>query len=159
CPSPVGPLPGGQTGLGVAFGRLKADDLRTLACVRDLRVTPWRTLIVTGSAGRGAFVTDPDDPLMRVQACVGPAGCARAGGDVEGLARALAPPWRGGLLHVSGCAKRCAHPGQADVTWVAHDGRYDGIDARGRSVPGWDGRTAEQVRALMHAHAQGDECP
>ncbi|WP_247879047.1 hypothetical protein [Azospirillum brasilense] len=29
------------------------------------------------------------------------------------------------MVHVSGCAKGCAHPGAADVTLTARDGVYD----------------------------------
>jgi sulfite reductase beta subunit-like hemoprotein len=72
------------------------------------------------------LICDPGDPLLRVVACTGAPGCGQARGPVRPLARALAPLWAarggGGLLHLSGCAKGCAHPGAAALTLVAEAG-------------------------------------
>jgi precorrin-3B synthase len=65
-------------------------------------------------------ITDPGDPLLRVVACTGAPGCVQALAPVRDLARDLAPhvpPGR--MLHISACAKGCAHPGPADITLTA----------------------------------------
>lgn len=66
------------------------------------------------------LITTPADPLLRVTACNGAPGCAQALAPVRDLARQLAPSVpEGAMLHVSGCAKGCAHPSAADITLVA----------------------------------------
>jgi precorrin-3B synthase len=69
------------------------------------------------------LIAAPDDPLLHVTACTGAPGCPQALGATRPLARSLAPlvPHRR-MLHVSGCAKGCAHPGRADATLVARGG-------------------------------------
>ena len=60
-----------------------------------------------------------------VAACAGAPACPQAGGPTRPLARALAAGVpRGAMLHVSGCAKGCAHPGPAAVTLVAVPGGF-----------------------------------
>ena len=63
---------------------------------------------------------------LRVAACTGAPGCTSAEVETRTLAARLAPlvpP--GGVLHVSGCAKGCAHPGPATATLTGRDGRFD----------------------------------
>ncbi|HEY0212393.1 MAG TPA: hypothetical protein VGC40_02250 [Paenirhodobacter sp.] len=120
-----GPTPWGFC-VGLPFGQITADLLRDLGAVR---LTPWRSLLLEGRAQvapQPGLITDPADPLLRVCACTGAAGCLSASVQTRSLARALAaqvPP--GQVLHVSGCAKGCAHPGPADLTLTGRDGRYD----------------------------------
>lgn len=109
--------------IGFAFGQMTTGTLAELAALGSLRVTPWRMLLVEGAAALPALpglITDPADPLRRVIACAGAPGCAQAKAPVRELARELAPlvP-ANGLLHVSGCAKGCAHPKTAPITLVA----------------------------------------
>jgi precorrin-3B synthase len=76
-------------------------------------------------AGPGLILT-PDDPRLMVTACTGAPGCPQASVETRALAAALAPRLRPGVrLHVSGCAKGCAHPGPADLTLVGRDGAFD----------------------------------
>jgi precorrin-3B synthase len=71
------------------------------------------------------LITDADDPMLRVIACTGAPGCPQALQPTRPLARALAPHVpQGKLLHVSGCAKACAHPGQGPETLVAEAGGF-----------------------------------
>lgn len=87
----------------------------------ELRVTPWRTLVLRGLA-------DPVDALARLDglvesgpsrwaglsACVGAPRCAKSHTDVRGdLARAVATGRAGGLLraHWVGCHRACGTPG------------------------------------------------
>ncbi|MFP4405358.1 hypothetical protein, partial [Rhodosalinus sp.] len=137
-PGPVtGPVTGqGPGGLLVAaaFGQLAPDDLLGLVAAArgPLRITPWRMVFMPGVeaaevlAGSDTLITDPDDPLLRVHACTGAPGCPQAGLETRGLARDLArilPPCT--ALHVSGCAKGCAHPAPCDLTLVGRDGLFD----------------------------------
>jgi len=118
-------------GLGLPFGRADADALAALAeasGARALRGAPGRALLAIGvrdpdalrrRAAALGFITDPADPRRRVAACPGAPACAAALTETRALAGALAPlvP-AGALLHVSGCAKGCAHPRAATRTLV-----------------------------------------
>jgi precorrin-3B synthase len=127
-------------GIGLAFGHTDADALTALitaagrAGAIGLRAAPERVLLVIGLAREAAaslaahaeslgFITRRDDPRRHVVACAGAPICAAA----EIPARALAPAISaaaaqlldGSLtLHVSGCAKGCAHPTAAALTIV-----------------------------------------
>lgn len=115
--------------VGFEFGQMQAETLVALAGLGDLRVTPWRMLLIKGLRQMPSvpgLILDPADPLLRVVACTGAPGCLQALQPVRPLARRLAaqvPPGR--LLHVSGCAKGCAHPGAADLTLVATPQGFD----------------------------------
>ena len=114
---PVGAL------VGIAFGQMQAETLAALAELGPLRLTPWRMLLIEGLRAAPTvpgLITDPDDPLLRVVACPGAPDCPQALQPTRPLARALAAlvP-QGAMLHVSGCAKGCAHPGAAAFTLVA----------------------------------------
>ncbi|WP_240161298.1 precorrin-3B synthase [Gluconacetobacter azotocaptans] len=109
--------------IGLAFGQMRARTLSALADIAPLRVTPWRMLLLEGRTGAPDIddvITRPDDPLLRVIACPGKPGCTQALQPTRALARALAPHVPAGkVLHVSGCAKGCAHPGPTSLTLVA----------------------------------------
>ncbi len=101
--------------LGFDFGQMQAQTLAALADLGALRLTPWRMLLIEGLAqvpDLAGVITRAEDPMLRVVACSGAPACPQALGDTRSLARALAPHVTG-LLHVSGCAKGCAHPGPA----------------------------------------------
>ncbi|MDR7126095.1 precorrin-3B synthase [Pseudotabrizicola sp. 4114] len=137
--------------VGFEFGQMQAGTLAALAQLGDLRVTPWRMLLIRGLTrlpGLPGLVLSADDPLRRVAACTGAPGCLQAHAPVRPLARRLAPLIPDGkVLHVSGCAKGCAHPAVADVTLVATPRGFDRIlhgtaqgtsDAQGLSAPDID---------------------
>ncbi len=109
--------------VGFAFGQMQATTFAALAALGDLRVTPWRMLLIEQARKMPDLpdlIVTPDDPLRRVVACTGKPGCLQAHRAVRTLARSLAPQVpQGCLLHVSGCAKGCANPGRADATLVA----------------------------------------
>ena len=129
-------------GLGIAFGRLDADQLEKLADVAEasrgaLRLTPWRAVLIIGAeppdaarlADAGLILVE-DDPLRAVAACPGAPRCASGTTPTQDDARRIAPlarqlKARGISVHVSGCAKGCAHSATAPVTFVGRDGRYD----------------------------------
>lgn len=131
-------------GLAAPFGRLDAPMLRAAAlCAEagagELRLTPWRTILVphavptpTALAALEAdgFIVDATDPRLRVAACAGRDGCERGSTDTHADGAALASvaaalPGEGVALHVSGCAKGCARPTATLVTLVGRDGAYD----------------------------------
>ena len=127
---PPPPKPG-VTGAGVLvgfeFGQMRAETLAALARLGAIRVTPWRMLMIEGLTRMpdiAGLITDPDDPLLRVVACTGAPGCLQAHQPTRDLARALAPHLQQSL-HISGCAKGCAHPGTAAITLVATPVGFD----------------------------------
>jgi len=121
-------------GIGLAFGHCDAATLERLseaaaaagAC--GLRTAPGRALLAIGvpranadafaaAAGRLGFVTRAGDPRAKIVACAGAPICASA----HIAARALAPQIAGLAdfpVHISGCAKGCAHPAPAPLTVV-----------------------------------------
>lgn len=134
-----------ESGLCVAaaFGLFPAGALRVIAGAMSgvLRITPFRMLLLEGLDDPAPLTTHPDlilrpdDPMLRVSGCTGAPGCARAEAETRSLARRLAPLLSGGQgLHVSGCAKGCAHPGPAALTLVGREGRFDLVE-EGRA---WD---------------------
>ncbi|MBT2543590.1 cobalamin biosynthesis protein CobG [Streptomyces sp. ISL-44] len=118
----------------IPLGRLATAQWRTLP--GELRITPWRSIVVTGAPVVDAgLVTDPDDPWLSVTACTGKPGCAKSLADVRADARAVVVQTasRGALpVHWSGCERRCGHPrGAAWVDVVAAPGGYR-VTAPGR---------------------------
>lgn len=140
---------------GLPFGRTDAAGLHRLsklsrsASIHEIRVSPWRGFAFCGLSADAAtaltralrsegLIVELDDPRLAVSACTGSPACARgeapALADAAILSDAIAPLLADGLdLHISGCAKSCAHPGSADLTLVGRDGRYDVILAGGTS--------------------------
>jgi precorrin-3B synthase len=135
-PAPPLPVPGAQrTGflVGLGFGQIGAEGLDQLARLGPLRLTPWRLLLIEGLATPPrieGIITRPDDPLLRVVACTGAPGCPQGWQPTRPLARALAPHVpEGSLLHVSGCAKGCAHPAPAPHVLVATGAGFQPLQA------------------------------
>lgn len=141
APAPPDPEPGpglvpqGAL-LAVAFGQMQAETLAALAALGDLRLTPWRMLLIERLdhlPDLPGLIRCADDPLRRVVACSGSPACPQALQPVRPLARRLAAQvLPGRILHVSGCAKGCAHPGRADLTLTATTRGFDLI-LRGRA--------------------------
>lgn len=121
-----GLTPGGWMA-GLAFGQCTAATLSTLAAIAPVRLTPWR-MIVAKSLNEPPSLIDllpADNPLLRVAACTGAPACPQALAPVRALAADLAPHVPAHeFLHVSGCAKGCAHPQAAPLTLVAQPGGF-----------------------------------
>jgi precorrin-3B synthase len=155
---PIGlhPLRDGKLALGVAlaFGQADAAMLSRLVVVAGeqgavaLRPAPGRALLLIGldhegaeraatAAGKLGFITRADDPRRRIAACAGKPACASAFLPTRALAAALAPqlPSSNGeiMLHISGCAKGCAHPAAAALT-VVGDARGAGLVRNGSAA-------------------------
>lgn len=116
--------------VGVAFGQVPYQTLSRLSArAKALRLTPWRMLLAEGMREMPLdtdLITRPDDPALRVIACSGAPRCREAHADTRALASALAPHIPiDARLHVSGCAKGCAHSGPTAITLVATDDGFD----------------------------------
>jgi precorrin-3B synthase len=147
---PIGmhPLSSGSNALGVGlpFGHSDSETLlHLIAAARrtgaaGLRTSPGRTLLLVGlpldatpamvaAADALGFIVDPADARRRVVACAGAPICASG----EIAARAIAPMIAdaarslpdGEIIHISGCAKGCAHPAPASVTVFGRDRHCD----------------------------------
>lgn len=157
------------TGLGLPFGSIEWQSIGALADgawrfgITEFRLAPHHGLLAVGASGdlndevaEIGFITHPGDPRTRISACIGSDGCASghipARTVAARLASGLAPQTH---LHVSGCAKGCAHPRQAAVTLV---GRPDGY---GLVIDGLAGDTpvsvlrADQLESAIGTAAQG----
>lgn len=136
-PKPLGlfALRGGLFALGLApaFGQVEAISLIALLetaqakGITAISPAPGHALLAFGPAAachalkshaeQAGFITGPDDPCLSIAACPGQPACTSAHFDTRALARAIAS--KGGLLdgsftlHISGCAKGCAHPESA----------------------------------------------
>ncbi|HEY0315561.1 MAG TPA: cobalamin biosynthesis protein CobG [Sphingomonas sp.] len=140
---------------GLPFGQI---DARVLAAVTQrpgasaIRVSPWRMLLVEGVTCDPAegLVTDPASPLMRIDACPGSPGCPQATVETRAIARRLAPHLGGRRLHVSGCAKGCAHPHPTTIVATGRGGRFDlGFDACAEDAPAGAGLEPDQLLARL----------
>ncbi len=125
--------------VGFEFGQLRAETLAALAdCA--IRITPWRMILIEGGHDLPALpevICDPFDPRLNVTACTGAPGCPQALQPTRSLARALAPLVPAGQgLHVSGCAKGCAHPTAASVTLTGTLAGFDIVRNGRASDPG-----------------------
>ena len=152
---------GAASGVGLPFGAMQWQSLGALAAgagehgVTEFRLAPHRSLLAIGArssflaeARSFSLITLPNDPRTRISACIGSDGCS------SGFIAARAIALRLGELvtdrtlpatsdlHISGCAKGCAHPRRAGLTLV---GRPDGY---GLVI---DGRAGDTPRTLLRA--------
>jgi precorrin-3B synthase len=128
-------------GLALAFGHARADALAELGRLavangaRSIRPAPDRALMLIGvppgnasslaaAAEQLGLVVSAADPRRRIAACPGAPACASGFIDARRIAAALAPHLAGlrsGIaVHVSGCAKGCAHRSPAALTVVGN---------------------------------------
>jgi precorrin-3B synthase len=127
-PQPPGPCPAGFMA-AFAFGEVHADIIDALARLTpEIRITPWRMLFLPDICvlpTLPGIIIDPASPMPRIFACTGAPGCGEAFAATRALAASLAPHLPPGQrLHVSGCAKGCAHPGATEFSLTA---RPDGF--------------------------------
>ncbi len=163
APAP-GPLPEGFL-VGFEFGQMQAETLTNLAETGALRVTPWRMLLIEGATAAPrlpGLITTHADPRLRVIACTGAPGCPQGLAPTRSLARNLASSLPDGvLLHVSGCAKGCAHPGAAPVTLVAREGGAFDLIRRGSAadLPLRRGLTVETLTTHPEILTESPDAP
>jgi len=170
-------------GVAAPFGRWRAENLEMLAGlakeygIGELRLTPWRAFLVPAPSRETArkvidattgpgLITAADDPRLAVVACPGAPECPQARGETRNALARLAPLAQklagtdGVGLHVSGCAKSCAHPGRAPVTLVASGGLFDLIeDGSAADAPRRCGLTTDDVERALTIRAREIACP
>ena len=126
----------------VPLGSLRQEQASALAAVAALgqiRVTPWRSVVVPGLADAEdaetrltavGLVVEPESPWNGVTACAGRPGCARALADVRAEAWRMTPTMAPGhrAVHWSGCERRCGRPSGDHVDVLAQPGGGYSID-------------------------------
>ncbi|MFD2057322.1 precorrin-3B synthase [Mesorhizobium calcicola] len=168
-----------NTALAIAlpYGSMPADKIIGLAQgaltlgTSEIRLAPGRALLFLGqpaaasqplqhTAATLGFVTDPADPRTRIAACPGTPACASGRIATRDIAETIAVENTDILdftLHISGCAKGCAHPGKAALTLVGgENGAGLVVNATAKALPagyrpGYDaargiGRVAAAIR-------------
>ncbi|WP_306299182.1 precorrin-3B synthase [Pseudomonas sp. ABC1] len=164
---PVAPRPGSypqrQAGLamclaGAPLGRLHATQWRALAEIAEdegtgwLHLTPWQGVLLPGvklervelvQARLHAIglLTEDSDPLLRLTACSGSAGCGRGLADTKSDALRLAGllPTTGGTsgIHLSGCPRSCAAAHVAPYTLLAQTPGHYSLYRRTQDAAGF----------------------
>ncbi|MBX8552139.1 precorrin-3B synthase [Pseudomonas cichorii] len=133
-----------SVGGAVPLGRLDAAMLTSVARLASekgdgtLRLTPWQSLLLPNVPGERAqevmtalqaagLICSSEQPLSRIVACTGSAGCGKGLADTKADALLLAeqlPP--GEAAHLTGCGRSCAAAHVAPVTLLAvSPGHYD----------------------------------
>lgn len=108
----------------------------------DLRLTPWRSILVPGDAAHAqelaatGLAVSPDSPWTVLTACAGAPSCGRTDTPTRDLAREAAPfvDVDGPAVHVIGCDRACGHPARPHVTSLNPTSIAD-ITAAQRSSP------------------------
>ena len=172
------PLRGGlfARGIGLAFGHADAVVLKRMvraasdAGAGGIRTAPGRAVMIIGlthpslrsftaAAAELGFIISADDPRRHVFACAGAPICSSA----HIAARAIAPritetaaPYLGASfqIHLSGCAKGCAHAGSTALTIVGAPWRCGLIaDGCARDIP-FDTVPPDELPAAIARYAR-----
>ncbi|RVA30822.1 nitrite/sulfite reductase, partial [Mesorhizobium sp. M7A.F.Ca.CA.004.11.2.1] len=174
------------TALGIAlpYGSMPADKLIALAQhalslnTTEIRLAPGRARLFLGqppaanqplqhTATALGFVTAPTDPRTRIAACPGTPACASGRIATREIAETIAAENADILdftLHISGCAKGCAHPGPTALAIVGgENGAGLVVNATAKALPagyrpGYDAaRGIRRVAAMIRsARYQGE---
>ncbi|MBZ9916721.1 MULTISPECIES: precorrin-3B synthase [unclassified Mesorhizobium] len=190
--SPIGVFDlntGHALGIGLPYGSMPTERLIALAQsavtlgTSEIRLAPGRALLFLGqppaanpslqqTAATLGFVTAPTDPRTRIAACPGAPACASGRIATRDIAEAIATENADSLdftLHVSGCAKGCAHPGPAALTVVGgENGAGLVVNATAKALPagyrpGYDaargiGRVAAAIRSARYQGETAAAC-
>ncbi|MHA6684408.1 precorrin-3B synthase [Mesorhizobium sp. A556] len=145
-------------GIGLPFGSMMAKKIIALAReasalgATEIRLAPQRALLfpklskaacqkLQARAAELGFVTSSTDPRTKIAACPGAPACASGliatreiADEIAGkLAELFDPSF---TLHISGCAKGCAHPAPATLTLVGDEkGAGLVVDGTAKSLP------------------------
>ncbi|MES0030481.1 precorrin-3B synthase [Mesorhizobium sp. M0040] len=178
-------------GIGLPFGSIPAQKLIDLTQyaltlgTTEIRLAPGRALLLLGlspaaclslqkTAATLGFVTDAADSRTRIATCPGAPACASGRIATRDIAEIIATENRDILdssltLHISGCAKGCAHPGPAALTLVGgENGAGLVVDGTAKALPagyrpGYDaahgiGRVAAVIRSARHPGETAAAC-
>jgi precorrin-3B synthase len=182
---------GTALGIGLPFGSMPAEKLIDLTQhaltlgVTEIRLAPQRALLFIGLppaashslqqlAATLGFVTDAADPRTRIAACPGAPACTSGRIATRDIAEIIAAE-NGDMLdssftlHISGCAKGCAHPGATALTLVGgENGAGLVVDGTAKALPagyrpGYDatraiGSIAAAVRRARHSGEPAAAC-
>lgn len=127
-------------GAGLRFGFLSAKVAQILAAIgATTTITPWASLVIHDIPEHDAdavlrvlapmgLIFDERSPWLRITACTGLPGCNKSLShtqqDAANLAQSDTIP--AGLIHFSGCERRCGHPLSSHTEYVATgDGEYE----------------------------------
>jgi precorrin-3B synthase len=170
----------GWVAIGAAppLGRLDPTLLRGAAQLAatlgdgSLRLTPWQSLLLPNVPLEHApavstrlrelgLLCEPDQPLARMVACTGAAGCAKGLADTKAdalhLANLLQAQGPAASVHLTGCSRSCALAHVAPATLLAvAPGRYD-LFLRAAGQPGFGALRARNL-TLEAAGALLDAC-
>jgi precorrin-3B synthase len=95
--------------------------------------------LLQDAAARLGFITSPSDPRCRIAACPGTPACASGRIATRQIAEKIAAENADMLdftLHISGCAKGCAHPGPAALVIVGgENGAGLVVNATAKALP------------------------
>ncbi|AHI22778.1 precorrin-3B synthase [Corynebacterium vitaeruminis] len=131
-------------GAGLKFGFFSAKVASILGAVgAPVTITPWASLLIHGLDSGDAdavvkvlapqgLIFDANSPWLRVTACTGLPGCAKSLSHTQEDATQLVLGGNvpDGLVHFSGCDRRCGHPLAHHTEYVATgDGEYE-VNAR-----------------------------
>ncbi len=155
----IGPIAGGYA-VGLPFGATDAATLAQLAACGTLWMTPWRAIVIAPEPSPAAggdwgarlpgLIHDPSDPRLSLVACPGRPFCASAHAATRADAVRLAGMLPGLAVHLSGCAKGCAHPAPAAVTLVGGADGYALVrHGRAGDPPAHSGLTLDQAAAML----------
>ena len=126
-------------GAGLRFGFFPASVAAMLATLgAETTITPWASLVIHDldeSHAEAAIkalaplglIFDADSPWLRITACTGLPGCAKSKSHTHDDAVALmnSDNIPDGLVHFSGCDRRCGHPRVAHTEYLAvAEGEY-----------------------------------
>lgn len=131
-------------GAGLKFGFFNSTVAEILGAIgRPVTITPWASLVIhdlrEGDADAivkvlapQGLIFDANSPWLRVTACTGLPGCAKSLSHTQHDAASLVSSGSvpDGLVHFSGCDRRCGHPLAHHTEYVATgDGEYE-VNAR-----------------------------
>jgi len=142
-------------GLRPQFGQMQSSDLIAFLGNLDdrveIRLAPDRQFLLIGLApdeaeqlkaiaGRHGLSADPHDPVANIAACVGAGFCMSGFYETRRLAGHIidrAPELLDGSLtvHLSGCAKGCAHPSPALALTGSAEGYGFSLDGKAGDAP------------------------
>lgn len=145
-------------GIALPFGSMPAERIAKLCSeaatrgANEIRPAPQRTLLFLGltkeacgdlqrAAKALGFVTEAADPRLHIAACPGEPACASGRIATREIAETVASNHADLLdgsftLHISGCAKGCAHPATAALTLVGgENGAGLVVDGTAKALP------------------------
>lgn len=127
-------------GAGLRFGFFSAQVADMLAAIgAPVTITPWASLVIHNLKEEEAeavvcvlaplgLIFDANSDWLRVTACTGLPGCAKSLSNTQADATELVLSHEvpEGLVHFSGCGRRCGHPIGPHTEYVATgDGEYE----------------------------------